>query len=81
MTFTQRSHTVQGRVFGEETHGISTSELSSHSHTIPSPFAGSSGWLTGTGDLANPGSTNSTGGDAQHNNMMPSIVQYFYIKT
>lgn len=80
MTFTNRAHTVLGRMGGEETHGLSVSELAAHTHTVGA-LAGAN--LSGSNGGVTQSSTNtgSTGGDTQHNIMSPFIVLNYIIKT
>lgn len=67
---------------GEETHGLATTELSSHSHTV-GPAAGTTGSGTtvkGTNTAVTVSSTDQTGGDVQHNNMSPFLAITYIIK-
>ena len=92
MTFTNRAHTVLGRKGGEESHGISATELASHAHAVTYRSGGSfsSGYPNGDPNGgANDGATyNSTklgtsnaGGDTPHNIMQPFAVLNYIIKT
>lgn len=66
-----------GDVFGEENHQLTVAELASHVHStgnslligtqVPPP-------LDGLGPNPFPASTGSTGGDAPHNNVQPSLA-------
>lgn len=71
-----------GDSFGEENHQLTVAELASHMHTTGNSL------LLGTvtpppldalGPNPFPASTGSTGGDAPHNNMQPSLVLSYYI--
>lgn len=71
-----------GAVGGEQSHQLTTSELASHSHSdlqqsnsTPSTGGGN---VVGT---AGGGSTGSAGGDAAHNNVQPTLVTGYIIKT
>lgn len=88
LTFTNRNYTVLGLMGGEETHGISTTESASHKHTLR-PANGIGGALleitiqsnSGTTSTIDPAAMDSVGGNTQHNNMIPHIGEYIYIKT
>lgn len=71
-----------GANLGEETHVLTEAEMPSHNHTYdtkhytgPSPSIG--GGEAGFG----PVNTSSTGGNAPHNTMQPSLAVTFIIKT
>lgn len=69
-----------GDTGGEETHGISQSEDASHTHTVMTDANFSGGANLGTSQT--PGGTRTTGssgGDVQHNNMMPFLSLNCYI--
>jgi microcystin-dependent protein len=79
-----------GSVGGEETHTLTTAELAAHSHSPLNIPIGTTASPSGTtlvysnySGPTNPyaGSTGSAGGDTAHNNMQPSIVTMFIIKT
>ena len=73
---------ILGDTGGEENHGISKSELASHSHTWGQTGGGSPGLQTaGFANAIGDGSftSGSNSGDAQHNNMMPFASLYYYI--
>lgn len=70
-----------GATHGAETHVLSTAEMPAHTHTYNSVNTGS-GVAAGsgmTGTFSN--TTGSTGGGGAHNNMQPSLVVNFIIKT
>jgi microcystin-dependent protein len=74
-----------GSYGGEETHQLNVSEMPSHTHPIqcsPSDAGfgnsfGTNGPYTGSPVLA----TQSTGGNGAHNNVQPSAIMQYYIKT
>jgi len=73
---------VLGDSFGEEDHQLNVAELAAPSHSdtpvlligtqVPPPF-------DGYGPSIFPSSTGSTGGDAPHNNMQPSLALHYFI--
>lgn len=84
LTFTTIGRTILGKRFGEEFHGSSTTEMSSHIH--PYNVAGGGGSSSGTivqgaATTTTTGGTNATGGNSTHNNMQPSLTANFIIKT
>lgn len=89
MTYTNRAHTVLGRLGGEETHLNAAGEVPalSHSHTVSENqnTGGASGLRSQATQQAEVStySTNSTtlGGDAVHNVMPPFAVLNYIIKT
>ena len=71
-----------GAKVGAETHTLTTAEIPSHSHS--SLQLGNAGGSTGipvTGTVTTDTTTGSTGGGGAHNNMQPSTVVNFIIKT
>lgn len=71
-----------GNTGGAETNTLTTAEMPSHSHTITSAGSTFGGNITQTG--VNSGSaytTSSTGGGGAHNNMQPSLIVAYIIKT
>ncbi len=85
VTFTNVTSTIVGINGGEETHGISITELAGHTHTLQvgnSTANGLGPYVDGSTSLTGNNSTsNSTGGDIQHNNMMPYATVNYIIKT
>lgn len=76
MTYTVTSNrTILGRGGGEETHGIATAELASHSHSI-NVASGSNPSTVGIGNNTptSTAATQTTGGDTQHNGMNPFLT-------
>jgi len=72
-----------GDIFGEEQHTLSESELAAHVHTIPgtiTSLAVEPGELPVLDPSPFPSATGSTGGDAAHNNMQPSVALFYYIQ-
>lgn len=74
-----------GQKVGAETHQLTLAQLPAHSHTINAPVAGSADcpqFVTNTKQSgAASGATNSAGSNQAHNNMQPSQVCTFIIKT
>ncbi len=73
-----------GQSLGEEAHQLTTAELPAHTHNYDFvPSGSASGGGAGTAALAGAFSanTNSEGGDVAHNNMQPSAVVNWIIKT
>lgn len=73
-----------GGVGGAEAHTLSTTEIASHLHSISTVTA--SGGNTGVQSTGSGGSgvsrnTNSTGGGGAHNNVQPTIILNYIIKT
>lgn len=82
------SRTTVAKNVGEETHGISITELAGHTHppstgsfvisTSGSPVLSN---LSSNGVVQTSGQTGSTGGDTQHNNIGPAVTVNYIIKT
>jgi microcystin-dependent protein len=75
---------VLGGTGGEETHTISTAEMPSHSHAVGKDTGG----VASGADVALAGSntsgsfnSGSTGGGDAHNNVQPTIILNYAIKT
>jgi len=70
---------------GEQAHQLITAEVPSHTHTLQSFTAGAGGGgqplsSNNTGSQSFP-ATNSIGGDGSHNNVQPTLVVNYIIKT
>jgi microcystin-dependent protein len=79
------ARTTIGATTGKETHTLIESEIPYHNHSGQIVFGTGSGGssavtITGTNPTAQP-PTGSTGGNGAHNNMQPSTVVNFIIKT
>jgi microcystin-dependent protein len=74
--------TTIGATTGKETHTLIIAEMPSHTHS--SLLLGNAGGTTGlpvTGTVTTGTTTGPAGGDGAHNNMQPSTVVNFIIKT
>ncbi len=73
-----------GGTVGEKTHTLITSEIPSHTHTYNADNGGgatTASLLGRSGAPLGAGNTSSVGGDGAHNNIQPSLVINFIIKT
>jgi microcystin-dependent protein len=71
-----------GAKVGAETHTLTTAEMPAHTHSsLQLGNAGGSTGLPVTGTVTTDTTTGSTGGGGAHNNMQPSTVVNFIIKT
>lgn len=83
----QGSYGNLGASGGEQGHQLTTAELASHSHAenVASATGGGLTGITGTANLqGNTGSTQTTqsaGSDTSHNNIQPTLVANYIIKT
>lgn len=68
-----------GNSGGAETHTLQISEMPAHTHDYGT--SGSSGGGISTGGVSTTRATSSTGGGGAHNNMQPSLVVNYIIKT
>jgi microcystin-dependent protein len=81
IVYTLTARTSIGKRFGEEMHGVSVAELAGHTHTygiqiLPSANGNNSNSFGQSGTST----TNSTGGDTQHNNIQPTMTCLYIIK-
>lgn len=74
---------VLGATGGAETHTLTTAELPAHTHSVPSGAnAGSNYALGGSGGSQTAAqTTGSTGNGDAHNNIQPTIILNYIIKT
>ena len=71
-----------GNTGGAETHTLSVAELAAHTHTAVGA-AGPSNYALGgpAGSFSSTQTTSSTGNDTPHNNVQPTIILSYIIKT
>jgi microcystin-dependent protein len=74
---------VLGATGGAETHTLTTAELPAHTHSVPSGGSGSSNYALGgsSGSFSASQTTGSTGNGDAHNNIQPTIILNYIIKT
>jgi microcystin-dependent protein len=70
---------TRGSTGGAETHTLSIAEMPAHTHEYGT--SGSSGGGISSGGVSTTRATGSTGGGGAHNNMQPSLVVNYIIKT
>ena len=84
---TDQSGGVDGDVLGDtggaETHTLTTAQLAAHTHGKGAQFLDGTGpgGAGGAGENGDPRDTESTGGGAAHNNVQPTIILNYIIKT
>ena len=74
---------VLGDTGGTETHTLTTAEMPAHTHSVPSGGNTSSNYALGgpAGSQSGAQTTGSTGGGDAHNNIQPTIILNYIIKT
>lgn len=73
-----------GAALGEKKHQLTVNELAAHTHTwvgYKTTDQGGNPANANTGEFPNNLTTNATGGDQPHNNIQPSLVLNYIIKT
>lgn len=70
-----------GGAYGEENHTLTSSEMPAHTHTTGVATANYGGGANTAMAGGSGGATGSTGSGAAHNNIQPSIVMNWIIKT
>jgi len=86
-TLTNAQADQLGGTLGEETHTLSIAEMPAHNHNLPVDIGGvlniQSLTSTAGSDQGYDGSVDSalTGGDGAHNNVQPTIILNYIIKT
>lgn len=74
---------VLGDTGGAETHTLVEAELAAHTHSVPSGGGGASNYALGgpAGSFSVSQTTGSAGSDTAHNNVQPTIILTYIIKT
>jgi microcystin-dependent protein len=71
-----------GDTGGAETHTLTTAQMPSHTHSTTGSSNGGAGYyLLDGADNGAPQNTGSAGGDGAHNNVQPTIILNYIIKT
>ena len=72
-----------GDTGGAETHTLVEAELAAHTHSVPSGGGGASNYALGgpAGSFSVSQTTGSAGSDTAHNNVQPTIILTYIIKT
>jgi len=68
-----------GDTGGSETHTLTTAQMPAHTHGVASGSGGVAGASADATALADDLTTSSTGGDAAHNNVQPTIILNYII--
>ena len=69
-----------GEYVGEETHGVTISEMPSHTHSYNQIVTGPTGIQGGATDGDQASATSGAGGSTAHNNMQPTTFLNYFIK-
>lgn len=74
---------VLGAAGGAETHTLTTAQMPAHTHTTGLTASGNGGWsISGNpGNYSSSSGTGSTGGGGAHNNVQPTFILNYIIKT
>lgn len=72
---------TMGQSVGEETHTLSVDELPAHTHQADTQLAVDTGTDVSYSDWSGTQTSGSTGGDGAHNNMQPSLVLNWVIRS
>ena len=83
-TLTNAQADQLGGILGTETHTLTIAEMPSHDHTVEfQAGAAGSGYpgFDGSGDARNSGNSGLKGGGGAHNNVQPTIILNYIIKT
>lgn len=66
---------------GAETHTLTTAQMPSHTHPLTTGSSTGTGFNRTTSTAGSTTNSNSTGGDGAHNNVQPTIISNYIIKT
>jgi microcystin-dependent protein len=70
-----------GDTGGSETHTLTTTEMPAHTHTAPQGLSSTGGFALVAGSAGTSTTTGSAGSDGAHNNVQPTIILNYIIKT